>query len=46
MAVVSISLPDQLLAQAERFMARRAFAGRSELARAAIVLDAGVAAVG
>lgn len=35
-AVISISIPDTLLDQAEGFIARRAFAGRSELARAAI----------
>lgn len=36
MAVVSISLPDTLLDQADRFLAARGFAGRSELMRAAL----------
>lgn len=36
MAVVSISIPDALLDQAESFIKRKAFGGRSELARAAI----------
>lgn len=36
MAVISISLPDTLLDQADRFIKRRAFGGRSELARAAL----------
>lgn len=36
MAVVSISLPDELLRQADAVVARGSFAGRSELARAAL----------
>lgn len=36
MAVVSVSLPDPLLNQADRFLESRGFAGRSELVRAAL----------
>lgn len=36
MAVVSVSLPDALLEQADRFMGLRGYAGRSELVRAAL----------
>lgn len=36
MAVVSVSLPDILLDQADRAIAERGFAGRSELVRAAL----------
>lgn len=36
MAVVSISLPDTLLDQADAFITARGFAGRSELMRAAL----------
>lgn len=36
MAVVSVSLPDDLLARADAFLAERGFAGRSELVRAAL----------
>lgn len=36
MAVVSVSLPDTLLAQADAFLEKRGFAGRSELMRAAL----------
>lgn len=36
MTVVSVSLPDSLLAQADAFLADRGFAGRSELVRAAL----------
>lgn len=36
MAVVSVSLPEALLAEADVFLARRGFAGRSELVRAAL----------
>lgn len=36
MAVVSISLPESLLEQADAFIAARGFAGRSDLMRAAL----------
>lgn len=36
LAVVSVSLPDTLLSQADRFLSSRGFAGRSELVRAAL----------
>ena len=36
MAVVSVSLPDELLARADAFLEARGFAGRSELVRAAL----------
>lgn len=36
MAVISISLPDTLLREADRFLDARGYAGRSELARAAL----------
>ena len=36
MAVVSVSLPDDLLARADAFLDERGFAGRSELVRAAL----------
>lgn len=36
MAVVSVSIPDALLEQADDFLAQRGFAGRSELVRAAM----------
>jgi CopG family transcriptional regulator, nickel-responsive regulator len=36
MAVVSVSLPDSLLEQADAFITARGFAGRSELVRAAL----------
>lgn len=36
MAVVSISLPDALLAEADRVLAERGFSGRSELMRASL----------
>lgn len=36
MAVISVSLPDALLAQADDFLHDRGFAGRSELVRAAL----------
>lgn len=36
MAVVSVSLPDDLLARADAFLALRGYAGRSELVRAAL----------
>lgn len=36
MAVVSVSLPDDLLARADAFLDERGFAGRSELMRAAL----------
>jgi CopG family nickel-responsive transcriptional regulator len=35
-AVISVSLPDPLLQQADRFLVERGFAGRSELVRAAL----------
>ncbi|HET6403518.1 MAG TPA: CopG family ribbon-helix-helix protein [Candidatus Thermoplasmatota archaeon] len=36
MAVVSVSLPDTLVEQADAFIAERGYAGRSELVRAAL----------
>lgn len=36
MAVVSVSLPDPLVEQADAFIAERGYAGRSELVRAAL----------
>lgn len=36
MAVVSVSLPDSLVEQADAFIADRGYAGRSELVRAAL----------
>ena len=36
MAVVSVSLPDPLVEQADAFIAARSYAGRSELVRAAL----------
>jgi CopG family nickel-responsive transcriptional regulator len=36
MAVVSVSLPDNLVEQADTFIGERGFAGRSELVRAAL----------
>ncbi|HUR68371.1 MAG TPA: CopG family ribbon-helix-helix protein [Candidatus Thermoplasmatota archaeon] len=36
MAVVSVSLPDSLVEQADAFIAERGYAGRSELVRAAM----------